>query len=76
MKATLESPYKGQWIELTEVEDEGLYLAGVRITKDAPETASRKWTNLETEIAVYFDFEAASEDALVRAKAHIDKKKH
>ena len=76
MRASIESPYKGQWIELTELEDEGLFFAGIRITKDAPETPTRKWTILETEIAVYFDFEAASEDALARAKAHIDKKKH
>ncbi|TFL10241.1 hypothetical protein CSC67_17925 [Pusillimonas caeni] len=74
MRTIIESTYKGRWIELIEVEDEGLFLAGIRITTDAPGAPSRKWENLDTEIAVYFDFESASEDALIQAKAHIDKK--
>ena len=76
MPQMIERPYKGRWIQLTEVEDEGLYLSDIRITKDAPDTAKRKWESLSAEIAVYFDFESASEDALIQAKAHIDKMKH
>jgi len=72
----IEYPYKGRWIQLIEVQDEGLYLSDIRITKDAPGTTKRKWENLSAEIAIYFDFESASEDALSQAKAYIDNKKH
>lgn len=73
MRTRIESPYKDRWIELTQLEDDGLFFAEVRITKDPPATADRKWKCLETEIAVYFDFESASEDALKRAQQHVDK---
>lgn len=70
-----ETPYKGLWIQLSEQQDQGLFLASIRITRDAPDATTRRWTNLKHEPAVYFDFAAASQDALEQAKSHIDRAK-
>jgi len=75
MPATTEFSYKESWIELTAQEDEGLYLAGIRITRDCSSMPTRHWETLDPEPAIYFDFEDASEDALAQAKAYIDKAK-
>lgn len=76
MPTTIESQYKGRWIELTEREDEGLFLAGIRITADSPTSKSRTWQTLEPFVEVHFDFDSASEEALIQAHAYIDAGHH
>ncbi len=70
-----EFEYSGNWIEVTEKESDGLFLANIRITPHGPASSQRKWTRVDTEIAVYFDFETACAEALEQARKHIDKER-
>lgn len=72
IETSTETRYKGQWIELSESLEEGLYQANVRITDDSPAIRRRRWHTLHPDRAVYFDFASARDDALEHAKLHID----
>ena len=72
MSALTDTEYRGNWIRLIKQEDRGLYLAGIQITDDAPTSTARRWDKVAPEMEIHFDFESASEDALIQAKAYID----
>lgn len=74
MEHRMEITYRGYWITINEIEEQGRYYADVKVARTYPRNTERKWTSVTIERHIHRQVEKAHNDALEQAKSYIDRK--